>query len=87
MLSSWASVGWSEPANIYFLSHDIYFLSHDIQLVLYLVLVCGDISCKLVTKMTNRFHTGFGLGGGWGVRGRTNGEGCSSSMYKHTHSH
>ena len=39
---SWASVGWSEPENIYFLSHDIYFLSHDIQHVLYLVLLYGD---------------------------------------------
>ena len=36
LLSSRASVGWSEPANIYFLSHDI-------RYVLYLVLSCGDI--------------------------------------------
>ena len=31
-LSSWASVGWSELANIYFLSHDI-------RRILYLVLL------------------------------------------------
>ena len=36
LLSSWASVGWSEPTNIHFLSHDI-------QRVLYLVLLRDDI--------------------------------------------
>ena len=33
-------MGWSEPANIYFLSHDI-------QRVLYLVLLYGDVPLKV----------------------------------------
>ena len=36
LLSSWASMGWSKPANIYIQSHDV-------QRVLYLVLLYGGI--------------------------------------------